>query len=665
MNTTNPTVGGAATSGPQKWYMPYLLFIAGMGGLLYGIDVGVIAGALPYLEATTNYTGAQLSMVVAAVLLGSVFSSLFAGALSDLLGRKLMMILSGLCFVVSVPIICLPTGFEALLAGRLLQGASAGFIGVVVPLYLAECLPANRRGMGTGMFQLLLTAGLVLAAAIGLYYASTVDAVIATGTAEEIFKAKDTAWRSIFWACAIPGVVFTIGALFVSESPRWLFRRGKVDNALNVLRRSLDETEAQTEIREMEENARKETTSDDNTPKVKDSLLSRKYVVPFVIAVVILACNQATGINSVLAYIVNILNQAGLEGSIANKGDLCVKILNCVMTIVAVLLVDRKGRKFLLTVGTSGIIIALLGVGFLFYTSEQKMVDYTPAAQTFVELTASANESLKNTTPAPVITDTAALTKVDLDTRLTTIPDFTAVFTPDVIRTITKDSRPITGISDSSFEPMQVKVAFSYGTFTGSKTVVVRPYEIPADTLSDTVKATRLADYIKGVTVSFNRKGFYKENEDSVIGESFRKISCNPFPNPEIIAAGDFKITKLEIGPVPSQAHGWLVTLCFAIFITAFAIGPGVCVWLALSELMPTRIRSNGMSIALLVNQFVSTAIAATFLPIVSAYGYSSIFFFCAGCTVIYFITAVFFLPETKGKTLEEIEEYFSGKKKA
>ena len=94
-----------------------------------------------------------------------------------------------------------------------------------------------------------------------------------------------------------------------------------------------------------------------------------------------------------------------------------------------------------------------------------------------------------------------------------------------------------------------------------------------------------------------------------------------------------------------------------------FAAGPGVCVWLALSELMPTRIRSNGMSIALLINQAVSTGIAGTFLPIVGKHGYATMFFIFGGCTVVYFLTVAFFLPETKGKTLEEIEENFAGRK--
>ncbi|MDR2697669.1 MAG: MFS transporter, partial [Holophagales bacterium] len=121
--------------------MRYLLLIAGLGGLLYGIDVGIIAGALPYLESSASMawklTAQQLSFVVAAVLLGSVLSSLFAGMLADLFGRKSIMILSGLLFTLSIPVIALASGYTPLLYGRLLQGVSGGLIGVVVPLYLA------------------------------------------------------------------------------------------------------------------------------------------------------------------------------------------------------------------------------------------------------------------------------------------------------------------------------------------------------------------------------------------------------------------------------------------------------------------------------------------------------------------------------------------------
>ena len=114
---------------------------------------------------------------------------------------------------------------------------------------------------------------------------------------------------------------------------------------------------------------------------------------------------------------------------------------------------------------------------------------------------------------------------------------------------------------------------------------------------------------------------------------------------------------------MPGAQNGWLVALISIVFMAFYAVGPGVCVWLALSELMPTRIRSNGMSIALLLNQAVSTTFAAIFLPTVGHYGYSTMFYVFAACTVVYFVTAAFFLPETKGKTLEEIEAHFEGAK--
>ncbi|MCD8283534.1 MAG: MFS transporter [Opitutae bacterium] len=638
-------------------YNKYLLFIAGLGGLLYGIDVGVIAGALPYLQATTSYTPGQLSTVVAAVLLGSVLSSLFAGALSDLFGRKKIMILAGICFVLSVPIICIPTTFETLVCGRILQGAAAGLIGVVVPLYLAECLTADKRGFGTGMFQFMLTVGLVFAALVGLGFAMHVDSVSATGSAEDIWAAKNFAWRAIFWTCAIPGLIFMLGSIFVSESPRWLFKKGAKDAALKALERSRGAEEARKEFDEMNaagEEAEKEKGAEEKKADApKDSIFKKKYVVPFVIAVVILACNQATGINSVLAYIVDILKQAGLDGSIANRGDLTIKILNMLMTIVAMILVDRKGRKFLLTVGTSGIIVGLLGVAALFTMSEKKMADYTknivPAEYSTLVAPAVAAPVAGEAGTEAVATDAGDNAAAEKGY------DFKATFTPEKVLEITK--------SQDEFVPSQVKIVYTYGGFTGMKTVVVRPFEaIEGENPEHT--AIRKATWEDALSVAVNREDTFEANKDSVIGEFFRSIHLNPFPDPSVIQGGEFQVEKVEIGPLPGSANGWLVTLCFAIFIAAYAVGPGVCVWLALSELMPTRIRSNGMSIALLINQFVSTVIAGTFLPVVGNYGYSTIFFFCAGCTVIYWITAVFFLPETKGRTLEEIEAHFEGKKK-
>jgi SP family myo-inositol transporter-like MFS transporter 13 len=281
----------------KSGYNRFLLLVAGLGGLLYGVDVGIISGALPYLEATfkdavtgQTLTAGQLSLIVAAVLLGSVISTLFTGLFADWLGRKTMMIVNGFLFVASIPVISLAQSYDILMVGRLLQGISGGFIGVVIPLYLAECLGASSRGKGTGIFQWMLTLGIVAAAIIGFYYSNHVDKVAQLGDATKLFAARDAAWRSIFWVSLPPGILFIFGGFFVAESPRWLFRRGKIAAARTALLRSRSEAQAEIELKEMAETVAAETST---VEKIKESLLRRKYVIPFLPARFLRRCNRA------------------------------------------------------------------------------------------------------------------------------------------------------------------------------------------------------------------------------------------------------------------------------------------------------------------------------------------------------------------------------------
>src|ERR1700746_60323 len=340
---TAETVMGAgnAVESRTSFYNRSLLVVAGLGGLLYGVDVGIIAGALPYLEATSGLNAGQLSIVVAAALLGSVISTLFAGLLADWMGRKSLMALSGVMFVISIPMIALAHGYGPLVFGRLLQGISSGLIGVVVPLYLAECLGASSRGKGTGIFQWLLTLGIVTAALVGVYFSIRVDEVAKLGDPERLFAFKDSAWRSIFWVSLPPGILFVIGSSLVAESPRWLFRRGKKEAALAALLRSRSDEEANSAFGEMGENSAAEKAKTSTGEKVKESLLRRKYVIPFVLACVILACNQTTGINSIIGYNTNILLQSGLSDVQAHWGYVIFTMMNFLMTIGGVMLVDR------------------------------------------------------------------------------------------------------------------------------------------------------------------------------------------------------------------------------------------------------------------------------------------------------------------------------------
>ncbi len=496
-----------------KGYAKFLLIMAGLGGLLYGVDVGVIAAALPYIERTSTFTQDEIGWIVGMALWGSLPSSLVAGLLAEWFGRKKMIVASALLFLISIPVICASGFFEGgnfwmMVGGRAMQGAAAGLFGVIVPMYLAECLDADSRGKGTGMFQLLLTIGLVFVAVIGFFVTSCVgdakNAVDAAAAKNAVEAAAVTfaqiktwfepaqitawvhAWQMIFLFSCVPGIILFIGAFKLKESSRWLYRRGRKEEALASLAANNGAEKAQEILNEMIAADEAAAAEKAKNAAASDSLLQKKYVIPFILAVVILACNQTTGINSVLNYTVTIFQKTGMHGAFANVSDVAIKIMNCVMTIVACALVDKKGRKFLLKLGTSGIIIGLCGVGTIF-------------------------------------------------------------------------------------------LAISKGWCAASLTT------------------------------------------------------------------------------------GVLATVFFFMFIAFYAVGPGVCVWLALTELMPTRIRATGMSIAMIINQGVSAGIATVFPKWCAATNDNgSVFFVLAGFTVIYFITAAFFLPETKGRTLEEVEQYFT-----
>ena len=170
-----------------------------------------------------------------------------------------------------------------------------------------------------------------------------------------------------------------MGGLFVGESPRWLFRRGKTAQARTALLRSRSPQQADLEIRDMEHAARTRTTTGEGV--VKDSLLQRKYVLPFLLACVILFCNTATGINSVIGYNTDILLQSGLSDLQAHWGYVLFTLVNFLMTVVGMTLVDRKGRKFLFVLGTSGIIVCLVFVGTLFLRTEKNRYDVQGAIQ--------------------------------------------------------------------------------------------------------------------------------------------------------------------------------------------------------------------------------------------------------------------------------------------
>ena len=427
--------------------------------------------------------------------------------------------------------IALSHGYTPLFFGRLLQGISGGLIGVVVPLYLAECLSASSRGKGTGVFQWLLTLGIVVAALVGIYFSYRVEAVAQAGDAAALFAFKDQAWRRIFWVSLPPGVLFVLGSLLVTESPRWLFRRGKEELALAALLRSRTAEQAAIELNEMKETLHAAAERSTAGHEVRDALLRRKYVIPFLLACLILFCNTATGINSIIGYNTGILLQSGLTDLHAHWGYVILTATNFLMTIVGMLLVDRSGRRFLLILGTAGMIASLVSVGVLFFRTEKQSVD----CRSLLQASVGANqEMILHFDPAEAA-------------KLLSSQDGAG--------------------SQIKSDHASLAIIYSYGDFTAATSYV-------------------RSDEAAAAPIQITRASCVPTNKV----EAFFK---NPLANLDAAQTAPLKINKALIGQVPDSGHGWRVAFGLYAFMAFYAMGPGVCVWLALSELMPTRIRSK------------------------------------------------------------------------
>jgi SP family galactose:H+ symporter-like MFS transporter len=447
------------TTSPQshRFYIAFLLFFGGLGGMLYGYDIGVISGALLFMNNELGLTAHHESLIVASVLFGGALATLVTGFLADMFGRKKIIIASSIIFLIGLLLIIKADSFMAVLIARLIQGAGIGMEIIVLPLYLTETMPKALRGRSVTLFQLFLTMGIVLAYFVNFIFTPSGN------------------WRDMFLCVFFPGALLLVGAFIATESPRWLYSKNKKNQAYTALLKTRELTEAEYDLDEMKMLSNKQHNIVQK--------FQRYQLLPFVIALSIACLNQLTGINSVLQFGATILKSAGLNSNItATLGTVGVGVINMLATVLALILIDKVGRKILLSIGTAGVVCSLIFLGWISATG-----------------TASIHD-------------------------------------------------------------------------------------------------------------------------------------------------------------------GYLILIGLICYIAFFAVGPGVVVWLAISELLPMSIRGKGMAICLFVNCLVSAILASFFTTLVSQIHYSGVFFLCAGFTAIYFLIAVLLLPETKNKSLEDIELYFQHK---
>lgn len=442
----------------QTQYTLFMIFFAGIGGVLYGYDLGAITGAFLFIRHDVPMSLQEMSFVGGSVLFGGAFATLITGPLSDWFGRRRMVVLAAVLFIIGVLLLVHAANYTEVLIGRLTQGIGIGIITIAVPLYLAESVPSHVRGRAMSVFQMMLNGGILLATLIGLYFTPTKD------------------WRAMFLSALVPGAIMLLGTLFLTDSPRWLVRRGKGAKALQVLMRSRSEPEAKAELSAIETSLKQ-----GHTGNALVRLMQKRYLVPLLVVFAVAILNQLTGINSIIQYSAIILKSSGLRSNIGDMlGSNAINAMNFLVVLIVMLLVDKIGRRILLSVGTGGIVLSLLIGGIVYH------------------------------------------------------------WMPD------------------------------------------------------------------------------------------------------------------------SALKGYLMLASILGYIFFFAIGPGVLVWLILSELLPSRIRSSGMAVALFLNSMASAILASVYLDLAHAISYAGVFWLSAATTLIYFILALFVIPETKGKSLEEVESHFA-----
>ena len=444
-----------------KRYLICIILLVGTGGILYGFDVGVISGALLLMQKTIALSNVALEVIVGSVFGGSLVGTLIAGPLADKIGRRLVVTVAALTFVIGIFCVISAKAFLLLLIGRLLLGIGIGIVSVAVPLYALELAPTQHRGLCVSVFQLFLSSGIVLAFFI------------------DMLLIKSGNWHAMFEVVLVPAVILLIGILFLPESPRWLLINAKKDEAIAVLSRLHSSVEVKTEVEQLERSLK----SNEGTWR---DLFSKRLMIPLIVSVTIAILQQLTGINVILQYAPVMLKSAGFSSNyISMLGSVGIGLMNLIFTIVGMFLIDKVGRRPLLLVGVAGIVVSEVLLGFF------------------------------------------------------------------------------------------------------------------------------------------------------------------------------------QFLPMPLQIKAVLSILGLLLFITSYAVGPGVAIWLVMSELFPTHVRGKGLALCLFFNSLASTVASSLFYTLTDAITLGGVFWLAAFFSLCYFLTVKFGFVETSARSLEEIQEGFTSQEKA
>lgn len=503
----------------NKGYIISTSIIVALGGFLFGFDTAVINGVNGPLMQYFSLNELQLGWSTSSLTLAATLSMILAGILSDKIGRKRILVIASVLFTVSAISSALATEFWFFVVARMLGGFGVGAALLVAPMYIAEIAPPKMRGSLIAFNQLNIVVGMVAAYLVGWMLGDM----------------GENNWRWMLGIEAAPAVIYFFALFIVSESPRWLMMKGYTEKARKILKRAAGEQEGEKEyvsiIHSMEEDKKREKAS------LLD-IFKKRYRLVLLIAAVIAFFQQATGINAILYYAAIIFEQTGIGTNAALASSIFVGLTNMVFTIVAMLLIERLGRKILLIIGLSGMSLCMFIAAFAFFSSEY-------------------------------IVSQEAYNKMEL-----------------------------AGISEEAVQKMRSyegEIFHSYGHF---RTLVQQE----VGELTDT------------------------KGQADIISSSI-------------------------------QMNSLLVLTGILGFVAFFAMSIGPIIWVLIAELFPTRVRGVGVSFVGFLNSMAAFLVAFLFPYILVNTGSANTYFLFGGLALIAVVFVLLKVPETKGKSLEEIEE--------
>ena len=333
------------TNSTNSFYLSFICLIATMGGLMFGFDISIISGAVPFIQPYFGWNELQLGWGVSSLLVGAIIGAFGSGAFTDKYGRKKILIIVALFFALSCAATAIAKTSAWFITARLFGGLAVGAASVLSPMYVAEVSPAKNRGMLVAIYQLTIVLGILISYTIN-YWLHDVE----------------NNWRWMFATGIIPSVLFFVGLFFIPESPRWLYKAGRKEESLRVLTRIGGSELAKTEISEIAESFKGNESFVKLMELFKPS--SRKVmIVGFFLAVFV----QISGVNTVVDYAPKILMSAGVEIKNALLQTSMIGLINCLFTFVAILFIDKVGRRKLYLVGSMGMAITLVMLAISFY----------------------------------------------------------------------------------------------------------------------------------------------------------------------------------------------------------------------------------------------------------------------------------------------------------